>query len=138
MKFTSTLLSLAALFSVASADIVRYNQIYDDPTYSLNGVACSNGPHGLVTDGFDTLGDLPTFPGVGGVFAVSGWGSPECGSCWELTYKGKSILVTAVDTISDGFDISLKAMNILTGGKAVALDSIDAVATKVSRTHCGT
>ena len=137
MKFASTILSLAALFSVASADIVRYNTMYDNPSFPLNDVACSNGDHGLAAK-FGTLGGLPTFPGVGGVFAVSGWGSPECGSCWELTYKGKSILVTAVDTISDGFDISLKAMNILTGGKAVALDSIDAVATQVSRTLCGT
>ncbi|KAN0137829.1 Cerato-platanin [Lactarius tabidus] len=139
MKFTSTIISLAALFSVASADIrvVRYNTIYDNPNYSLNGVACSNGNNGLVTN-FPTLGKLPTFPGVGGVFAVSGWGSPECGSCWKLRYNGNSIYVTAVDTISDGFDISLEAMNILTGGQAVALDSIDAHVRKVSRSFCGT
>ena len=137
MKFASTIFSLAALFSVASADIVRYNTIYDNPSFPLNDVACSNGPNGLATAGFPTLGKLPTFPGVGGVFAVSGWGSPECGSCWKLSYKGNSILVTAVDTISDGFDISLKAMNILTSGHAVALDSIDAVATQLPRIHCG-
>ena len=137
MKFASTILSLAAIFSVASADIVRYNQIYDNPSYPLDGVACSNGPNGLVTDGFDTLGQLPTFPGVGGVFAVSGWGSPECGSCWRLEYNGNRIHVIAIDTISDGFDISLAAMNTLTGGNAVALDSVDANARQVSKFHCG-
>ena len=133
MKFASTLLSLAALFSVVSADTVRYNKIYDDSSNSLDGVACSN----LVTDQINTLGDLPTFPAIGGVFAVSGWGSPECGSCWELTYNGKTIYVTAIDTISDGFDISLGAMNTLTAGNAVALDSIDASATQVPRFYCG-
>jgi len=139
MKFAFTILSLAALFSVASAlvEVVRFNQIYDDPSLSLNDVACSNGPNGLVSEGFDTLGDLPTFPAVGGVFAVGGWGSPECGSCWRLRYNGNEIFVTAIDTIWDGFDISLAAMNDLTSGNAVALDSIDAHARQVNRFHCG-
>ena len=136
MKFTSTILSLVALFSVASADTVRYNTIYDNPSTSMNDVACSNGPNGLVSR-FPTFGSMPTFPGIGGVFAVGGWNSPECGSCWKLSFKGNSILVTAIDTISDGFDISLKAMNELTGGCAAVLDSIDAVATQVPRIQCG-
>jgi hypothetical protein len=101
---------------------------------------CSNGPNGLVTDGFNTIGALtalPPHPAVGGVFAVKGWNSPECGSCWKLTYKGKSIYVTAIDTISDGFDISLKAMNLLTNNQAQKLDSIDAQATQVAASFCG-
>jgi hypothetical protein len=137
MKFTSTIISLAALFSVASAEIVRYNTIYDNPTTSMNIVACSNGDNGLVTR-FPTFGDLPTFPSAGGVFAVSGWNSPECGSCWRLRYKGNSIYVTAIDMISDGFDISLEAMNLLTNNQAQALDSIDAHARQVHRNFCGT
>lgn len=137
MKFTSTIISLAALFSVASADIVRYNTFYDNPGTSLNDVACSNGDNGLVTKGFATFGSLPSFPAIGGVFAVSGWNSPECGSCWELTYNGKSIYVTAIDTISDGFDISLEAMNILTSNQAQQLDSIDAYAKQVGACFCG-
>jgi hypothetical protein len=101
---------------------------------------CSNGPNGLVTDGFNTIGALtalPPHPGVGGVFAVSGWGSPECGSCWRLEYNGNHIHVIAIDTISDGFDLSLGAMNELTGGNAVALDSVEAFATQVGQFHCG-
>jgi hypothetical protein len=137
MKFTSTIISLAALFSVASADIVRFNTFYDNPGTSLNNVACSNGKNGLVTKGFPTFGSLPSFPGIGGVFAVKGFNSTECGSCWQLTYGGKSIYVTAIDTIHDGFDISLKAMNILTNNQAQALDSIDAQATQVARSFCG-
>jgi hypothetical protein len=136
MKLTSTIISLATLFSVASADIVRYNTFYDNPSTSLNNVACSNGDNGLVTAGFPTFGSLPSFPGIGGVSAVKGWGSPECGSCWELTYGGNSILVTAIDTISDGFDISLAAMNILTNGQAQQLDSIDVTAKQVKKHFC--
>ncbi|KAF8262679.1 Cerato-platanin [Lactarius quietus] len=138
MKFASTFISLAALFSVTSAYIVRYNTIYDDPSTSLDDVACSNGDTGLITKGYDTFGELPSFPGIGGVFAVGGWDSPKCGSCWKLYYSGtgKYIFVTAIDTISEGFDISLKAMNILTDGKAVKLDSIDVTAEEVPEKFC--
>ncbi|KAH8995775.1 immunomodulatory protein [Lactarius hatsudake] len=137
MKLTSTIVSLAALFTVAFADTVRYNTFYDNASTSLNNVACSNGENGLITKGFTTLGSLPTFPNVGGVYAVKGWNSPECGSCWRLTYKGKSIYVTAIDTIFDGFDISLGGMNTLTNGKARVLDQVDALATQVDAWHCG-
>ena len=137
MKLTSTIISLAALFAVASADKVRYNTFYDNPSLSLNNVACSNGPNGLVTRGYPTFGSLPTFPNIGGVYAVKGWNSPLCGSCWRLTYKGKSIYVTAIDTIFEGFDLSLGAMNSLTNGKAQELDLVNAQATQVDAWHCG-
>jgi len=54
-----------------------------------------------------------------------------------LTYGGKSIYLVAVDTISDGFDISLKAMNTLTNGQAQQLDSINVQAVEVDRKNCG-
>lgn len=136
MKFTSTIISLAALFSVASADIVRFNTFYDNPGTSLNNVACSNGVNGLVTKGFTDFGSLPSFPSVGGVFAVKGFNSTECGSCWKLTYQDETIFVTAIDTISDGFDISLTAMNVLTNNQAEKLGSIDAEATQVDTFFC--
>ena len=144
MKFTSTILSLAALISVASAgpppsgSVVRYNTFYDNSQTSLNDVACSNGDNGLVTKGFPTFISLPSYPFIGGVSAVKGWNSPECGSCWELTYSGtgNTIYVTAVDTISDGFDISLAAMNVLTYGQAEQLDSVNVQAQEVAATYC--
>ena len=137
MKFTSTLVSLAALFSVASADVVRFNTIYDNPSASLNTVACSDGANGLITKGFSTFNSILAFPGVGGVFAVKNWNSTACGSCWQLTFQGNSIFVAAIDTISDGFDISLKAMNSLTNGQAQQLGSIDAQVVQVDRKNCG-
>ena len=143
MKFTSTILSIAALISVASAgptpgSVVRYNTIYDNPQGSLNNVACSNGENGLVTKGYSTFDTLPAFPFIGGVSAVKGWNSPKCGSCWELTYSGNGnkIYVTAVDTISDGFDISLFAMDALTNGQAKKLDSIHVQSQEVAAIHC--
>ncbi len=138
MKFTSTIIiSLAALFSVASADNVRYNTYYDNAHTSLNNVACSNGDNGLVTKGYPTFGSLPTFPNIGGVYAVKGWNSPECGSCWKLMYEGKSIYVTAIDTNWNGFDLSLESMNTLTNGKAEKHDLVNAQATQVDAWYCG-
>ncbi|KAI9433894.1 Cerato-platanin-domain-containing protein [Lactarius indigo] len=102
MKLTSTIVSLAALFSVAFAD----NWIHD-PRFTAH------------------------IPKHCGVYAVGGWNSPQCGSCWRLTYKGKSIYVTAIDTIFDGFQLSLGGMNALTNGKARVLDRVDAKATQV-------
>ena len=117
MKFTSTIIALAALVSVVAADTqpVRYNTFYDNPSTSMNNVACSNGQNGLVTKGFPTFGSLHTFPNAGGVYAVGAWNSPECGSCWQLTYPGtgNSIYVTAIDTVYSGFDISHQQMNML-------------------------
>src|SRR6266702_61546 len=70
--------------------------------------------------------------------SFKGWNSTLCGSCWQLTYGGNSIYITAIGTISDGLDISLKAMNILTtNGKAQQLGVVNAQATQADRWHCG-
>jgi len=137
MKFTSALISLAAFISVTSADNVRFNTFYDNAGTSLNNVACSNGRNGLITKGFTTFGSLPSFPNIGGAKAVGAWNSPQCGSCWLLQFEGHSIYFTAIDTVGDGFDTSLAAMNSLTGGRAQQLDLINAAATQVEAYHCG-
>jgi hypothetical protein len=140
MKLTSSILSLAALFSVASAtptpstQIVRSNSFYGNPTTSLNNVACSDGKNGLITKGFTTFSSLRTFPFVGAAFNVEHWNSTECGSCWELTYGSETIYLTAIDTVSDGFDVSPQAMNALTNGQQ--LDSINVQATEVAQNFC--
>ncbi|KAI9433901.1 Cerato-platanin [Lactarius indigo] len=136
MRLSSTMVALAALFST-STDHVRYNTYYDHASTSLNNVACSDGKNGLITKGFTTFGSLPSFPNIGGVFAVKSWNSTYCGSCWELTYEGDTIYVTAIDTVGDGFDLSLKAMNTLTDGKAKQLDVVSAEATQVDESYCG-
>lgn len=44
---------------------------------SLTTVACSDGANGLIWRyGWNTLGDIPNFPYVGGAEAVRGWNSP--------------------------------------------------------------
>ncbi|RPD61071.1 Cerato-platanin-domain-containing protein [Lentinus tigrinus ALCF2SS1-7] len=151
MKFLALLISALTLVAAshslpAEADekgskppklAVTYDPVYDVRTNSLNMVACSNGEHGLEHLGYKTFGDLPNFPFIGGAQAVKAWNSPKCGSCWELTYKGRTIHILAVDTAGHGFNIGLKAMNKLTNGQAVDLGKVEVVANEVSRHLCG-
>ncbi|KAF8265436.1 Cerato-platanin-domain-containing protein [Lactarius quietus] len=150
MKLTATIITLSALFSVAAAAItarapattepLRDNSFYDNGQQSLNNVACSNGANGLLaTNKFTDFASLPTFPNVGGVFAVGGWNSPECGSCWQVTNPGTgvTIYITAIDTVFSGFDVSQAAMNTLTNGQANQFSVIDVESTQVAPSFCG-
>ncbi|RDX52934.1 eliciting plant response-like protein [Polyporus arcularius HHB13444] len=136
MQLTS-LLAFAAIVSSAFAVTVSYDETYDVASGSLTTVACSDGPNGLITKGFSTFGSLPHFPNIGGAAAVAGWNSAQCGTCWQLTYNGKSINVLAVDHTDAGFNIALEAMNTLTNNQAVFLGRIDATAKQVAKSQCG-
>ncbi|KAH9057037.1 Cerato-platanin [Lactarius deliciosus] len=137
MKLSSTVIYLVTFFSVVSADNVRYDTVYDNSKGSLSTVTCSDGANGLLTKGFTTFGSLPSFPNIGAAQVVEGWNSSACGTCWQITYVGKSINVTAMDTGKDGFVLSLEAMNTLTGGHATELGVVDAQATQIAKSYCG-
>jgi len=131
MKFTSILFA-----AVASAASVSYDTGYDNGARSLTAVSCSDGTNGLMTRyGWTTQGQIPGY--IGGADAVAGWNSPNCGTCWQLTWNGRSIYVLAVDHAGSGFNIELDGMNALTNGQAVALGRIDAAATQVAVSNCG-
>ncbi|OCH96373.1 Cerato-platanin [Obba rivulosa] len=139
MQFKAAILATLALLSSALAQSVSvsYDQTYDNASGSLSTVACSNGPNGLETKGFTTFESLPDFPMIGGAPAVAGWNSPACGTCWELTYEGTSIIVLAVDHSGDGFNLSLEAMNKLTNGQATFLGRVTATSRQLTSTQCG-
>ncbi|KAM5354903.1 hypothetical protein ACJ41O_001549 [Fusarium nematophilum] len=134
----SNLFSIATLLTAASAVTVSYDPGYDQAGRSLTAVACSDGKNGLITRyGWQKQGDIPKFPYIGGAQVIPGWNSASCGTCWKLTYKGKSINVLAIDHTDAGFNIALGAMNALTNNQAVKLGRIDATATKVPVKNCG-
>lgn len=143
MQFTTStilaaILSLSAFVAPSLADSVSvsFDTIYDDAGASLNTVACSDGAHGLV-DKFPTFGSLPSFPGIGGAPAIAGWDSPNCGTCWQLTFNGKTVNILAIDVGLDGFNISEEAMNELTNGQAVELGRVTADVVQVASSVCG-
>ncbi|KAJ5032725.1 uncharacterized protein L3040_009319 [Drepanopeziza brunnea f. sp. 'multigermtubi'] len=133
MQFTAALLSIV---SVASAITVSYDPGYDNGGRSLASVSCSDGSNGLI-DNFDVQSKIPTFPRIGGAYVIEGWNSANCGTCWRLTYNGKSVDILAIDRASDGFNIAQAAMDQLTGGQAVALGRIDAQAQQLPASSCG-
>ena len=72
----SGILSLASLAALASADPVKYDTGYDDGSRSMAVVSCSDGVNGLMTRyGWQTQGEIPRFPYIGGAGAVEGWNS---------------------------------------------------------------
>ena len=145
MHLTAISLSLlAALFppttlgaTTATTVSVSFDQTYDNAGTSLATVSCSDGSHGLLTKGYTTFGSLPSFPNIGGASVVTGWNSDQCGTCWSLTYNGKSINVLAVDSATNGWNIGLEAMNALTGGQAELLGRVGAVVSLADSAQCG-
>ncbi|KAH8121386.1 hypothetical protein ACSS6W_004526 [Trichoderma asperelloides] len=134
----SNLFKLALFTAAVSADTVSYDTGYDDASRSLTAVSCSDGTNGLITRyHWQTQGQIPRFPYIGGAQAVAGWNSPNCGTCWKLTYSGKTIYVLAIDHAGAGFNIGLDAMNALTNGNAVALGRVSATASQVAVSNCG-
>ena len=65
------------------------------------------------------------------------WNSPQCGTCWQLTYNNTSINVLAIDHVAAGFNIAEAALNSLTNGQAVQLGRVDADAVQVDVSLCG-
>ncbi|KAI5467186.1 snodprot1 [Mariannaea sp. PMI_226] len=135
----SNILTIFAIANAASAATVSYDTSYDNKAGLLKDVACSDGPNGLMTKHptWKTFGNVPKFPYIGGVSDVAGWNSPNCGNCYKLTYKNKSIYVLAIDHAASGFNIALDAMNALTNGQATKLGRVDATSTKVAASNCG-
>ncbi|KAF8552331.1 Cerato-platanin [Imleria badia] len=132
LTFASSLRVLAQ-----TATTLAYDTNYDNAALSLDRVACSNGVNGLETKNYTTVGSLPTYPNVGGVYTVSGWDSTECGTCYAVMYENTTINILAVDVSKTGFTVSQAAMNTLTGGQAVALGRVDVSFVSVSPSACG-
>lgn len=131
-------LTLFTFAAAASAASVAYDTGYDDGARSMTAVSCSDGANGLITKyGWQTQGAIPRFPYIGAADAVGGWNSAQCGTCWQLTYNGKSINVLAIDHAASGFNIALDAMNALTNGQATSLGRVEAQSVQVPVSNCG-
>jgi hypothetical protein len=145
MKFFAGLTSAAILFlpTLTGAVQLQYDTHYGDANGAMTTVACSDGVNGLITRfGFQKFGDIPNFPHIGAAAAVAGWNSPQCGTCWKLSYtnangKTKSINVLAIDHAGTGFNVAQAAMDELTGGQAVALGVVGVTASQVAISNCG-
>ncbi|KAI0172849.1 SnodProt1 [Hypoxylon sp. FL1284] len=136
MQF-SKLAQLLSFVAASSAVTVSYDTGYDDASRSMTAVSCSDGVNGLTTRyGWQTQGAIPAAY-IGGADTIAGWNSASCGTCYELSYNGKTINLYAIDHAASGFNIALDAMNALTNGQAVALGRVDATSRQVDVSACG-
>ncbi|KAJ5123847.1 Cerato-platanin [Penicillium bovifimosum] len=149
ITFTSALLATLTLVTAAPPPApgqapetvsVSYSPKYDVGTSPLTDVACSDGIHGLITQGYTDFASLPGFPNIGGAITIPGWNSPNCGKCYELRYVNgrvnNTINILAVDSATGGFNIGLQAMNTLTNGQAEQLGRINVTFAEVMDSAC--
>ncbi|KAJ9653835.1 hypothetical protein H2201_009090 [Coniosporium apollinis] len=134
----SAILTGIAIGNFAVATSVSYDTGYDQRTRSMTVVACSDGSNGLITRyGWNIQGDVPRFPYVGGSSTVAGWNSPNCGKCYSLQYRDRTVYILAVDHTANGFNIAKTAMDDLTNGQAYQLGRIEAQTAEVALSNCG-
>lgn len=140
MQFSFSAIAALLAFSasaLAQQNVpVTFDYNFDSPDANLVGFACSTGSNGLVTKGYNTTGELPSFPRIGGAYVVGGYNSPNCGTCWQLTYNGVSINVLVIDTAGVGFNINLDAYNELTNGQGSS-GKVYVTASQVDGAACG-
>ena len=136
MKFFSifaTVLSMVAIVLANSRPVmVTWDGIYDQPWTSIYSFSCGDY---LKNKGITMLDMISTWPDIGAASAITGWNSPNCGRCYELSYAptGLWIIITAISTAqgNQDFVISKSGLDYLTGGKADAMGSASVTAVLV-------
>ncbi|EEA18738.1 hypothetical protein TMatcc_010720 [Talaromyces marneffei ATCC 18224] len=128
--------SLALAASATQATIATYDAAYDDATLSLSTVTCSNGENGLVTKGYNSIGDLPT-PYVAGSLTIKGWNDANCGACYSLSYKNETVYVVAIDVAIGKFNAAQRVLDKLTQGHAEEFGSVLVDYEEVDGSKCG-
>lgn len=135
-----TLLSLSPSATLAAnsseTTMATFDTAYDDAGLSLTTVTCSNGENGLVTKGYNTIGDLPT-QNVGGAPTIKAFNDPNCGACYSLTYKNETVYVMAIDTAVNQFNVAQKVLDKLTNGHAQDFGSVAVEYEQVDGQKCG-
>jgi Cerato-platanin len=138
--YTTSLLTLILSSSTASAaantTLATFDTAYDDASLSLSSVTCSNGENGLVTKGYNTIGDLPT-ANVGGAPTIQGWNDPNCGACYSLAYKNETVYVLAIDVAIGQFNVAQKVLDKLTQGHAQDFGNVEVEYQQVDGKKCG-
>lgn len=109
MRFPNTFIVLGSFLITTYAQMqvsVSYDQVYDNAAEPIADIACSNSFGSIIS-----LGQIPAFANVwgfpksratfhkvhtnlvqiGGSPTVSGYGSPNCGKCYSLTYQGTTV-----------------------------------------------
>ena len=111
---------------------VTWDSYYDRKNVKTDHVTCSN-----LSRRYPYFKDFPHFPYIGGAYNVK-WGSPYCGTCWNLTNlkTKRTISIAVIDHTYNGYNISKEAFNVLNGGK-LGGRTLLAEAKQVAPHYCG-
>jgi hypothetical protein len=141
MRLIPFIIPLTAIFTSASSFRVTHSIFFGIRDHPSTTVACGTQ---LVDAGYPTFGSLPSFSNIGASYAVGTIDSPDCGSCWNISYTRSddktttAIYVTAVDPASyDEFVVSPEAFSKLEGQQALYRELIYVEATRVQKGYCG-
>lgn len=136
----SLLLSPCATLAANATEttMATFDTAYDDANLSLSTVTCSTGENGLVTQGYNTIGDLPT-QNVGGALTVKGYNDANCGACYSLTYQknNETVYLLAIDAAVGEFNVAQKVLDQLTHGHAQEFGSVEVEYQVVDGAKCG-
>jgi hypothetical protein len=116
--------------------LATIDPVFDHAGVSMLSVTCRDAS---VLEKWRVLGDIPSFPFIGGAFDIMGDNSNNCGSCWNITNPGTgvSVQMTAINrTFVGDFNLGVDTIGNLTKGDR-SVSEINLVATKISTTHCG-
>ncbi|KAK4066831.1 hypothetical protein Trihar35433_7258 [Trichoderma harzianum] len=133
----SRLFQIAAVVFPVSAEVVSatFDPLYDDPSRSLNTVACWRKNIGFMPNlDWQIQQDAVGFIGLNSIDRLN---SRKCFSCWTLEYNDKTISLLAIDSAESGIVMSLNALQYLTDGQAHELGRVDVHAKEVDTSECG-
>ncbi|KAL6690932.1 eliciting plant response like protein [Trichoderma pleuroticola] len=131
------LFRIAAVVAPVSAEVVSatFDPLYDDPSRSLNTVACWRKNIGFMPNlDWQLQQDAVGFIGLDSIDRLN---SAKCLSCWTLEYNDKTISLLALDSAESGIVMSLDALQFLTDGRARELGRVDVHAKEVDTSECG-
>jgi hypothetical protein len=122
----------------SSAYVTYHNYGNNDPF--IPGPSCSDGQYGLVTRwGYSTLAPLAPYVMA---TSISGWNSPNCGKCYEVSGPAGTRYITAIDQCAPDvgggmhFDIHPQAFREVMGDAGVFAGSGRANFREVASSNC--
>lgn len=130
MKFFASLV-LIAVSSVSAITVsLTFDGAYSVADQPLTAFSC------VGLDGATRVNQLPGFPNVTATVFVERNLSPNCGTCWQLTFEDRSINLLAIDHAPQGFVASPFTVSFLTNNEGITNGRVDVDAIQVDPSLC--
>jgi hypothetical protein len=129
MNFFAILALLAPAASAVTVSLT-FDGMYATADQPLSTFSCP----GLF--GAERVNQLAAWPNVTATAFIERNLSPNCGTCWQVTYQGRSINLLAIDHAPQGFTASPFTVNWLTSGTGITNGRVDVDVTQIDPSEC--